>query len=84
MEKYLRIEATRDAYGAEDVSTMTVGQLIKLLEYYDLDLPVILSHDNGYTFGGLDEYDFDIDYYEEEGEEEEEDWEEEKEEEDGE
>ena len=78
--RYLEIQVTRDAYGQEDVSTMTVGELISLLRQYDPNLPVILSHDNGYTYGGLDEYNFEETYYEEEEEEEEEYWDEDEEE----
>lgn len=82
--KYLKIEVSRDAYSQEDISTMTVGELISLLKYYDEDLPVILSHDNGYTYGGLDEYNFETDYYEDEEyeDEDEEEWEDEDEDED--
>lgn len=81
--EYLKIEVSRDAYSQEDITTMTVGELISLLRYYDPNLPVILSHDNGYTYGGLDEYNFETDYYEdEEYEDEEEEWEDEEEEED--
>ena len=46
----------RSAYAREDVSrTMTVGELISFLEFYDADTPVILSFDNGYTYGGITE-----------------------------
>lgn len=67
--EYLRIEANRTCYGAQDVrSTMTVGELIALLEEFDEDTPVILSHDNGYTYGGITESDITLDYTEEEDE----------------
>lgn len=47
------IEAAREAYSAEEVKTMTVGELRHLLFDYDDDTTVILSHDNGYTYGGI-------------------------------
>lgn len=50
---------SRDAYVIEDVRhTMTVGELVAHLQYYDPDTPVYLSFDNGYTYGGLDERSF--------------------------
>lgn len=49
------IRADREAYSLADVyKTLTVGELISVLQMYDDDLPVYLSHDNGYTYGGLD------------------------------
>ena len=62
--EYLRIETSRDAYGADDCigSTMTVGQLMEALEGYDEETPIVLSFDRGYTYGKLTEYKIDIDY----------------------
>ena len=34
---------------------MTVRELIDFLEQLDEDAKVVLSHDNGYTYGWLDE-----------------------------
>jgi hypothetical protein len=52
--QYLRIEAERQAYSPTDVRrTMSVGELISYLQDFPEDMPVILSHDNGYTFGGI-------------------------------
>ena len=53
---YLRIEAHRQAYSPSDLKgkTCTVAELRKILEDYPDDLPVVLSHDGGYTYGGLD------------------------------
>ena len=62
MEKYvIKIEAQREAYGISDViaRTMTVRELIEQLEQFDDDTPVVLSHDNGYTYGGIHYDDFD-------------------------
>ena len=50
---YLRIDAQREHYGADDVKTMTVAELIEYLSEFDDDLPVVLVHDNGYTYGGI-------------------------------
>ncbi len=60
MEKYVvKIEAQREAYSIGGVMrrTMTVRELIEQLEQFDDDTPVILSHDNGYTYGGIHYYD---------------------------
>ena len=53
--QYLKIEADREGYTPQQVatSTMKVGDLIDYLQGFPEDLPVILSHDNGYTFGGV-------------------------------
>ncbi len=66
----LVINARRDAYSKNDVRTMTVRELIQELEQYDEDAKVVLSHDNGYTYGGISRHDFEEDYCEEENEEE--------------
>ena len=53
------ISAHRQAYGIDDIlkaGTMTVGELIEYLqENFNEDSPLVLSHDNGYTYGALDE-----------------------------
>ncbi len=64
----LIINAIRETYGKEDVRTMTVGELRAFLEDFDDDTPVILSHDNGYTYGGIRADLFEEDYEEEEEE----------------
>ena len=51
--KRLMILAYREKYGKDDVRTMTVGELREALEEFDDDAKVILSHDNGYTYGGI-------------------------------
>lgn len=52
----LIITTFRECYTPEDVRrTMTVGELISFLEDYDEDEDVILSFDNGYTYGGITE-----------------------------
>lgn len=48
------IDATREGYSTEQVrNTMTVKELIDILSEYDDDAKVYLSHDNGYTYGGI-------------------------------
>ena len=55
----LIIEAERKGYSTDQIErTMTVAELIEKLEEYEGDTPVYLSHDNGYTFGGLQNYNF--------------------------
>lgn len=38
--------------------TMTVGELINFLQDFDEDASVYLSHDRGYTYGNINEQDF--------------------------
>lgn len=48
------IEAAREGYSPEQVrNTMTVKELIEILSDYDEDAKVYLSHDDGYTYGGI-------------------------------
>ncbi|MBQ3986073.1 MAG: hypothetical protein II635_03845 [Oscillospiraceae bacterium] len=56
--KALIIDAVRETYGKENVRTMTVGELMNYLEQFDEDRLVILSHDSGYTYGGIREEHF--------------------------
>ena len=63
----LVIQAEREGYSKTQIHrTMTVGELIAVLSDYDEDLPVYLSHDSGYTFGGILEYRFEVQDMEEE------------------
>lgn len=51
---FVIIDAKRESYGVHDIeNTMTVSELIGLLEEFDGDSRVILSHDNGYTYGAI-------------------------------
>ena len=74
--KALVINANREGYSLDQLwSTMTVRQMISILETVrDKDLPVVVgndrTYDGWYTFGSINEEDFDE--YEEEDEEEEE------------
>lgn len=52
------IETVRDAYSPNEVRTLTLNQLIDELDWYKRmnaagDEEVVLSFDNGYTFGGI-------------------------------
>lgn len=52
--KVLKIEANREGYSIDQVSeTMTVKELIEFLQEFDEDSLVYLSHDRGFTFGGM-------------------------------
>ena len=51
--KRLIILAIRESYGKDDLRTMTVRELREALEEFDDDAEVILSHDSGYTYGGI-------------------------------
>lgn len=58
--EYITIEAERTGYTPKQCGeTMTVGELVELVESlsgYDDDVPVYLSHDNGYTYGAINEH----------------------------
>ena len=53
--EFVQIEAMRQTYSPSDIAgkTLTVAELRELLDQYPDDMPVILSHDNGYTYGGI-------------------------------
>ena len=55
MRNAIVFEASRDGYGIDQIANraMTVGELISLLEDYDEDTLVVMSHDNGYTYGSI-------------------------------
>lgn len=58
MKRQIIIETTRAGYAPEQVGrTMTVGELIAILEEFDPDTPVVTSHDRGYTYGPVRESD---------------------------
>ena len=61
----LLIEARRQGYATDQVgSTMTVEELIELLEGYEGDTPVYISNDEGYTYGALKHWDIREEYEE--------------------
>lgn len=55
MEKpFVTINAVREVYDPADIyHTLTVGELKRILEDFSDDVKIIISHDNGYTFGAL-------------------------------
>ena len=68
----LIITAHRNGYSTKQCGkTLTVSELIEVLQNYDEDLPVYLSHDNGYTFGSISENDLNEDDEDEDDEDEE-------------
>lgn len=69
-EMVLVINTMREGYGTDQVShTMTVAELVSFLQDYPDDTKVYLAFDRHYTFGGINEEDFE-EYYEESEEEE--------------
>ena len=77
--KALIIDAHRDGYSVDQVyETITVSDLIYRLEDFDGDTPVYISYDNGYTYGGISEYDLNLEDVEEEEDEDEDSFEESK------
>ncbi len=56
--KALFIEGKRNGYGPDQCGrTLTVAELIEILEEFDGDRPVFLRNDNGYTYGSITEGD---------------------------
>lgn len=54
--KYLKICGTREGYTIGQCDrTMTIGEFIDYLQNFDFNLPVYISHDNGYTYGSISE-----------------------------
>lgn len=49
------IEAQRDGYSVDQVfrKAMTVGELIAELQQFNDECPVVISNDNGYTYGPI-------------------------------
>lgn len=60
MEKLI-INAMSEGYSVDQIkNTMTVADLKALLEDYDDETPIYLSFDNGYTYGGINDYMFEV------------------------
>ena len=54
MEKIL-LQTNRTGYTPSQCGrTLTVGELIRILEDYDEETPIYFSNDDGYTYGNLD------------------------------
>lgn len=55
----LYLNTRRNGYGTDQCgSTLTVRELIEILEQYDDDMEVFFKNDNGYTYGSIYEEDF--------------------------
>ena len=55
----LFINANNNGYKPSQCGrTLTVGELIELLSYFEEDRPVYLRFDDGYTYGSIGENDF--------------------------
>lgn len=52
MNKVL-IKTLHEAYATEDVDTVTVAELIRILERFDQNAKIMLSYNGGYSYGGL-------------------------------
>lgn len=51
---YIKLEVSRDAYSPDQVyGSCTISELRDWCDDWDDDDVIILSHDNGYTYGGL-------------------------------
>lgn len=75
MKKALVFEARREGYGIDQLnSPMTVGELRRLLEDYDDDTLFVLSHDRGYTYGSIEEWNMTMKQETEDGEWEDAEW----------
>lgn len=65
MDDVLVLKTERQGYGLEQLgTTMTVRELIEFLEQFRDETEVFLSFDNGYTYGTIDENDFEEGYKE--------------------
>ena len=72
MKTVLTLNANRTGYSHSQIGyTMTVAQMIQALKEYPEDTPVMVSNDNGYTYGEITEADFDMMRVEDEDEDEE-------------
>ena len=59
MKQVIVIETSRDAYSIPQIlkrrHIMTAADLRAYLDEYDDDTPVVLSFDDGYTYGSIEE-----------------------------
>ena len=68
MKSVLVIDTQREGYGVDQIrETMTVGDLIAILQGLDEDMPIYTGHDNRYTYGGLRPYRFNEVEFDEDG-----------------
>lgn len=66
MKQVVILEAQRESYTVAQCKSVTVRELIEALEQFDQDLEIFLSHDNGYTYGGIHTEDIDLKSFDEE------------------
>lgn len=59
MEKII-IYAHPTKYNADEVRSLTAADLISLLNDYEPDTPVVLAFDGGYTYGGIQSSDINL------------------------
>ena len=60
MDKLI-LNTMREDYAIDQIKrTMAVAELRNFLEGYDDETPVYLSFDNGYTYGGIIESNFEL------------------------
>lgn len=65
--KELFINGKRNGYDTKQCGhTLTVGELIEILQGFDEDTKIYLKNDNGYTYGSITEYDIEENYESEE------------------
>lgn len=56
--EFVKIEVNRNGYSPKQCGdTVTVSELISILEQFEDDMPVYLSNDDGYTYGNINEWD---------------------------
>ena len=69
MRRAIIFEADRSGYDVDQVANkaITVKRLKEILDYYSDDDLVVLSHDNGYTYGSISKYVINTAYEDEEG-----------------
>lgn len=61
----LFINTRRDGYSPTQCGhTITVGELMELLEDYDESTPIYFKNDDGYTYGSIHDGDFNEEFYE--------------------
>lgn len=66
MLSIIYLEARREGYEISQIpETMTVGELIDYLSQFDEEAPIYLSHDMGYTYGGITQRQFEEEWVEE-------------------
>ena len=64
----LFINTKRTGYAPNQCGfTLSVAELIAILEEFDGDTPIYLKHDGGYTYGAITEGNFEVGDTEEEG-----------------